>query len=149
MASSPNAKGKKTVHILIVEDLAENRILLQNILRPFGGCDLAVNGQEAVEIFETELANGTPYNLVMLDIMMPIMDGQQALKKMRAIEKQYQVPTNKPAVIIMITAVDAQVEIDAAFANGCSDYLNKPFSKGKLMVKLSEHHLVAADWWKQ
>ncbi|MEO5331533.1 MAG: response regulator [Magnetococcus sp. YQC-5] len=137
------------MNALIVDDIPENRNLLADILKPFAQCDVAANGLEAVEIFEAELVDGSPYDLVLLDIMMPVMDGQEALKKMRALEQEHHVPEENQTAIIMITAVDAMSEITEAFEKGgCTDYLHKPITRGKLLVKLGEHGLVAKDWWK-
>lgn len=137
------------MNALIVDDIAENRTLLADILKPFAHCDTASNGLEAVEIFEAELIDGSPFDLVLLDIMMPVMDGQEALKKMRALEINNQVQEENQAAIIMITAVDAMSEVTEAFEKGgCTDFLNKPITRGKLLVKLSEHGLIPADWWK-
>ncbi|MBF0272662.1 MAG: response regulator [Magnetococcales bacterium] len=137
------------MNTLIVDDITENRALLADILKPFSHCDVATNGQEAVEIFEAELVDGNPYDLVLLDIMMPIMDGQEALKQMRALEENYQVHDENRAAIIMVTAVDAMSEISEAFdTGGCTDYLNKPITRGKLLVKLAELDLIPKEWWK-
>ncbi len=137
------------MNALIVDDISENRSLLASILQPFAHCDVATNGQEAVEIFEAELIDGSPYDLVLLDIMMPIMDGQEALKQMRALEESHEIPEENQTAIIMITAVDALSEVTEAFEKGgCTDYLNKPITRGKLLVKLSEHELIPKDWWK-
>ncbi|MEO5355588.1 MAG: response regulator, partial [Magnetococcus sp. XQGC-1] len=61
--------------ILVVDDMVENRMLLSGFLSEFGQCDMAVNGVEAVELVEAALAEEMPYNLILLDIMMPKMDG--------------------------------------------------------------------------
>ncbi|MBF0614598.1 MAG: response regulator [Magnetococcales bacterium] len=137
------------MNTLIVDDIPENRALLADILKPFSHCDVATNGMEAVEIFEAELMDGNPYDLVLLDIMMPIMDGQEALKRMRALEESLQIHEDNRTAIIMVTAVDAMSEISEAFdIGGCTDYLNKPITRGKLLVKLAEHDLIPKEWWK-
>lgn len=134
------------MNALIVEDSEESIIVLSSFMRPFANCDVARDGKEAVHRFKLSLLNGTPYNLVLLDIVMPIMDGQEALKKMRRLEKKHQA---ERAVIIMTTAVDAKSEIERALKNGkCTDYLNKPISRGKLLVKLQEHGLIPYSWWR-
>ena len=73
---------------LIVEDDFTSRLLLQGLLQPFGVCHVCINGKEAVEAFKIALDQKEPYDLVCLDIMMPEMDGQTALKEIRAIEGQ-------------------------------------------------------------
>jgi two-component system, chemotaxis family, chemotaxis protein CheY len=135
---------------LIVDDQIENRMVLSKIIEPYGKCDLVVDGSEAVELFKLELEDGQPYDLVLMDIMMPVMDGQEALKKIRDIERSSGISIEAGAVIIMVTAVDASSEMRKAFEEGaCSDYVNKPISRGKLLVKLAEHDLIPKDWWKE
>ncbi|MBF0609729.1 MAG: response regulator [Magnetococcales bacterium] len=125
--------------ILIVDDEFNNRKLLQQILQPYGHCDMVVNGVEAVEIFEMAMDEGAPYTLICLDIMMPEMDGQEALKRIRASEKVRQVPPSKETTILMITALDTPKDvIEAFYQGGCSDYLVKPVTGSKLVNKLTE-----------
>ena len=64
---------------LIVEDEPTSRLLLQAILSGYGDCDIATDGEEAVEAFRSALEQGVPYNLVCMDIMMPKLDGHEAL----------------------------------------------------------------------
>ncbi len=76
------------MRILIVEDDFTSRRLLQKILAPYGECDIAVDGKEALEAFTLAVREGRRYRLICLDIMMPEMDGQQVLKKIRQMEKE-------------------------------------------------------------
>ncbi|HBR06758.1 MAG TPA: response regulator, partial [Desulfovibrio sp.] len=64
------------MNILIAEDDFTSRRLLQNILAPYGESMITVNGEEAVEAFTLALEQGRPFDLVCMDIMMPVMDGQ-------------------------------------------------------------------------
>ncbi|MBF0454621.1 MAG: response regulator [Magnetococcales bacterium] len=135
---------------LIVDDQVENRMVLSKIIEPYGEFDLVVDGAEAVELFKLEFEEGQPYNLVLMDIMMPVMDGQEALRKIRTIEQEAGVHPSKGSTIMMVTAVDASSEMRKAFEEGlCSDYINKPISRGKLLVKLAEHNLIPKNWWKE
>ncbi|MBF0587590.1 MAG: response regulator [Magnetococcales bacterium] len=132
--------------ILIVDDQFENRKLLRDILKKFGDCDLASNGEEAMEFFEADLDDGTPYDVVLLDIMMPGMDGQTALMKMRELENVRGIPSGKETKIIMVTAVDApQQVIKAYFRGNCTDYLTKPITRKILLDKLLEHGLPLSE----
>lgn len=134
---------------LIVDDQVENRMILSKILAPYAQCDTATNGAEAVELFKNKLITGSGYDLVILDIMMPIMDGQEALMRIREIERETGTLATGKSAVIMVTAVDATSEMKKAFEEGqCTDYINKPISRGKVLVKLSEHGLIPSNWWQ-
>lgn len=121
---------------LIVEDDFTSRILLQGILQPYGTCHVCVNGREAVDAFGKAYADGDPYTLVCLDIMMPEMDGQTALKNMRAIEEARGVNPSEGCKVIMTTALDDKKNIMNAFREQCDIYLVKPIDKAKLIESL-------------
>ncbi|MBF0611258.1 MAG: response regulator [Magnetococcales bacterium] len=129
--------------ILIADDELNNRILLKEILEPYGECDMVANGAEAVDIFEAELLDGVPYDLVLMDIMMPEMSGQEAVKRIRRIEEDHDVRPANEVIIIMVSALDAPADIVEAFYNGgCTDYITKPFTPQKLMEKLRSNRLL-------
>ncbi|MBF0125386.1 MAG: response regulator [Magnetococcales bacterium] len=128
---------------LIVDDTLDNRRLLWDILKPFGPCDMASNGIDALNLIEVAMDEGEPYDLVLLDIMMPKMDGQEALQRIRALEQQRGRVGPKEAVIFMVTANDSPREAAAAFFKGyCSDYLTKPILRRTLLDKLQEYQLI-------
>ena len=77
--------------ILIVEDDFGSRISIQKMLSPFSECEIAVNGKEAVDAFTQSLESGAPYDLICMDIMMPEMNGKEALKIIREKEKLFNV----------------------------------------------------------
>ncbi len=131
------------MNILIVDDLLNNRKFLRDLMKPYGHCDMVSNGIEAVEIFEAELTDGNPYDLILLDIMMPKMNGQQALKEIRRIESERGVAPEDETVIIMVTAVDMPQNILESFYQGrCTDYLVKPFTQKALLDKLKDYGLI-------
>ncbi|MEO5362148.1 MAG: response regulator [Magnetococcus sp. DMHC-8] len=127
--------------ILIVDDLVGNRMMLSTILAPLGHYDVATDGVEALEWVEAALTEGKPYDLIMLDIMMPNMDGQTALQAIRAREQEYH---SKEAVIIMVSADTSPDAVTQAFFKGyCTDYLAKPITRQMVLDKLKEYGLIA------
>lgn len=104
--------------ILIVDDYLPNRELLQRRLEKQGhACMLATNGLEALEKLEQEL-----FDLVLLDIKMPVLSGYEVLQEMHKSEKLRTLP------VIVISAVDEMQSVIRCIELGAVDYLSKPFS---------------------
>jgi len=119
-----------------------SRLLLRKMLEPFGSCDVAVNGKEAVEAFRQAHESAEPYALVCLDIMMPEMDGQAALKAMRAQEEAKGLPPSRLAKIVMTTALRDLDNVTNAYRELCDGYLVKPILREKLVSLLKELDLL-------
>ena len=129
------------MNILIVDDLLQNRKLLADLLRPYGQCDTVSDGFDAIDAFEGGVIDGNPYDLILLDIVMPEMNGQQVLQKMRVIEQENRV--SKEAIIIMVTSLDSPRNVlDAFYQGGCDDYIVKPINQDELMKKLEIYNLI-------
>lgn len=130
--------------ILIVEDDFVSRRVLQAILSPYGVCDIAVNGEESVDAFKRALKENEPYHLICMDIMMPGMDGQQALKEIRHIEEEQKVrERHDTVIIIMVTVLEDFENIMESFKNQCEAYILKPIEEKKLLEKLRELGLIS------
>jgi two-component system chemotaxis response regulator CheY len=128
--------------ILIVDDELQNRKLMRDYLKPYGQCDMASDGRAALELFVSDLEDGDPYDLVILDIIMPVMDGQKTLTRIRSAEKRVD-PNGKGATILMITGMDSSLQaMEAYFRGGCSDYLTKPITRQVLVEKLIKLKLI-------
>ena len=126
------------MRVLVVEDDFISRRLLCRYLQAHGECDVAVNGNEAVGAFKQVLLGELHYDLVCLDIMMPGMDGQETLKRLRALEKEHGVPDEARAKVIMTTALEDHDNVMAAFSNACDGYVVKPIEKRKFLETLQE-----------
>ena len=124
------------MRILIVEDDLISRFLMQEILRPYGDCDVAVNGKEALRAFEYARKEEKPYRAVFLDIMMPEMDGQEVLREIRRLEKEEDATGGNEVKIIMVTSVDDRENVKMAFREQCEAYLLKPVNPAKLKETL-------------
>jgi two-component system, chemotaxis family, chemotaxis protein CheY len=125
------------MRILVVEDDFISRRLLCRYLQASGECDVAVNGNEAVGAFKQSLMQGERYDLVCLDIMMPGIDGQETLKRMRALEQEHGVDDARRARVIMTTALEDHDSVLAAFSNACDGYVVKPIEKRKFLETLA------------
>jgi two-component system chemotaxis response regulator CheY len=127
---------------LIVEDDSTSRLLMQEFLKGFGLTHIAVNGQEAVEAIRVALLSGHHYNLICLDIMMPGLNGQQALRKIREMEEERGIFSSDGAKIIMTTALDDMQNKISAFSGLCDGYLAKPIYKERLLAELRKLALI-------
>jgi two-component system, chemotaxis family, chemotaxis protein CheY len=138
MINGVTQMGTGNLKILIVEDDFYTRRLLQRILSPFGECDIAVNGEEAVDAYKNTLKEEFSYDLICLDILMPVMDGQETLRQLRKIEESAGIYGDNGTKIIMITVMDDNKNILKAFRTGCEGYITKPVDKKKLIAKIAE-----------
>lgn len=127
---------------LVVDDDFFSRRILQSIMAQYGECHIAVNGKEAVYAFNQAVAEETPYDVVCLDIMMPEMDGQEVLRKIRETESKKNILGNDAAKVIMTTALDDSENIKTAFRDQCEAYLIKPIAKSKLVSILQDFGLI-------
>lgn len=127
---------------LIVEDDFAARRLMQIYLTAYGECSVAINGVEAVNAVKIAIEENEPYELICLDIMMPIMDGMEALAKIREIEKENGIEGLDVAKIIMTTAKNLSSDVLGAFKAGCESYLVKPVRKNALLTELEKMNLL-------
>jgi signal transduction histidine kinase/DNA-binding response OmpR family regulator len=119
--------------ILLVEDVEINRIIVQTLLEPsLLEIDCAVDGEEAVEVFS---AAPERYDLILMDMQMPVMDGLEATRLIRAqpSEKAQSIP------IIAMTANVFKEDIDRCIEAGMNDHIGKPVDFSELTQKLKEH----------
>lgn len=135
--------------ILIAEDDAISRQIIHKILVRFGRCDAVVDGAEAVEAFRLAMEDGEPYDLICLDIMMPGVDGQAALKQIREIERGMEIRGEREVKVIMLTALDdPHSVVEAYYRGGATSYLVKPIESRKLMLELQRLGFITAEQLK-
>ena len=99
------------MRILIVEDDFASRKFMMNFMSAYGDCDGTVDGMEAVEAYMMALEDEQPYDLICLDVMMPVMDGYQVLNTIRNMEKQRGIEGDDRVKIIMMTALNEQKNV--------------------------------------
>lgn len=118
------------LNILVVEDNTVNQILIQKILEKQSiNADIAADGQEALHAMDKK-----NYHLVFMDVQMPVMDGVEATKRIRAGEPAAQDPG---VPIIALTAHVMEQDREQFLREGVSDYLPKPLDPEKLINKIN------------
>lgn len=127
-AMEPSEKILQGCHVLVADDSEENRLLVQYILEPKGAhIRTANNGKEAIQIFTHDL-----FDVVLMDINMPILDGLQATQLIRSYEKEAGL---KHTPIIALTAHASKEDKEKFLLAGHDLYLAKPF-RGTHLVDL-------------
>ena len=122
------APDQPRYRILVVEDIKVNRMMLVKLLKTVGfEVGEAANGKEAVEMWES----WSP-DLIWMDMHMPVMDGFEATKRIKADPKG----RNTPILALSASAFDRDRE--TILAAGCDDYLSKPFQEAVLFQKMAD-----------
>ena len=113
-----------------------------SFLSKYGECDVTVDGMEAVDAFMMALEDGEPYDLICLDIMMPVMDGYQALVGIRNLDKERNIPEEDAVKVIMTTALNDEANVKMAFELGCTVYSGKPIDKDRFEQAMKKLKLI-------
>lgn len=127
---------------LIVEDDLTCRILLQEILKQYGTVHVAINGKEAVQAASMALEENAPYELICMDIRMPEMCGNDALKLIRKLEEGRDLDPANRAKIIMTTALSSVKDVLKSYYNMCDAYLTKPIDAHDVIKELLNLNLI-------
>ena len=124
-----NSMKKEPSNILIVDDIPSNIRLMVSILDDKGySVSYAQSGAKAIE-----LCKKVNFDLILLDVMMPGMDGFEVCRQLRLIDQYAAVP------VIFLTAKTDQESILKGFETGGVDYVTKPFSEKELLVRIQTH----------
>jgi CheY-like chemotaxis protein len=123
----------KTIKVLVAEDNYINQKLISKLLLNKGyNITIVDDGQKVLDALEKE-----KYHIILMDIQMPIMDGYQATKLIRAKE----ITSGKYIPIIAVTAFAMESDRQKCFEIGMDDYISKPFNKDDF-YKIIEKHLL-------
>ncbi len=130
--------------ILVAEDNEINALLMRSLLTRLGHhAVITTNGEEALESWLAARSAGTPYDLVLMDIQMPQLDGIETTKRIRAREAGHRPPTP----ILALTANTLVEDRYACFEAGMDGFLIKPLDREKLAEALAglaaSRHLAA------
>lgn len=138
MMTTGNNEYDNYLKILIVEDDFYCRKLMQRYLAPYGDCDIAVNGREAVEAYERSLNDEFGYDLVCLDLVLPEMDGRETLKKIRELEEKRGIYAEECVKVIITSATKDKRNILDAICTGAEGYVAKPITRDKLLSTVKD-----------
>jgi len=124
---------------LIVDDDELGREIIAQYLQEVPIVDTAISGRDAVEKFQAALTSGDSYELILLDIVMPDMDGIAAGKEIRKLEKGLALPADKQVKIVMLTALNTPHDVmQSMLSVQSSAYLVKPVEPEKLRKTISQ-----------
>ncbi|MGH7232279.1 MAG: response regulator [Nitrospiraceae bacterium] len=130
--AAPPAVEIPSLHILLAEDSPDNRLLIQSYLKKTPcRIDIAENGKIALDSFQSG-----SYDVVLMDMQMPVMDGYTATKCIRQWEQEQRRHTTP---IIALTANALHEEVKRSLEAGCTAHLTKPIKKVILMEAIAEH----------
>ena len=118
---------------LVVDDDSINRIVLQEILSGYAEVQSCEDGNEAVLAYRRALDQGAPYDLVCMDVLMPVMGGIEALKLIRGEDELRGRPRSQAAKVIITTAADDNDTIGQAFRELCDAYIVKPIEADEII----------------
>ena len=127
---------------LIIDDDHASIAILEALLANYCECSVATNGKNGIKLFEEEYKSGRPFEIVLLDIIMPGLDGIETLKRLRRIElssRKAQLYGRYDGLtrIIMQTSSEDPKHFMASYMEGkCSGFINKPYSKDEIIMKV-------------
>lgn len=127
------------IKCLIVDDDELGRELIALYLDGIADCDMAENGAKAVQLFRENFEGGKPYDLIILDIVMPEMDGHTAAMEIRQIEKEWGISIHGGVNIIVLSSLHTPNDVIQAYvATRSVAHLVKPVKPEKLIKILDK-----------
>ena len=122
--------------ILVVDDNPDAAELLKLVLQPYGDVDTATEGLQALDKIRQAWEQGQPFELILLDVLMPKMDGLEALSVLRREERSRGIADAQRTKVIMITAYADEENMQRALSIGCEGYVFKTAGKNKILDRL-------------
>ena len=130
--TAPDDEIRLDCHVLLAEDGPDNQRLIAFMLRKAGAhVTVAENGREAQNLALEARQNNTPFDIILMDMQMPVMDGYQATKNLR------NAGYDKP--IVALTAHAMLDDYKTCISHGCDGYLTKPINRGDLLKALHKY----------
>lgn len=128
---------------LIVEDDSVSSMAMEQMMKKYGRCQVVSDGSQAVEQFQQSHVEQDPYNLILMDIMMPEVDGLQAVLDIRKSEAAMGITYLHRVKVVMTTALtDPRTVMKALYEVDANSYLIKPIRAQKLEDELRALNLI-------
>ena len=128
---------------LIVEDEPISSRIMERLMSRYASSDAACNGQEALDMFLGAHEVQSPYDLILMDIMMTVVNGLEAVLQIREKETLMNIPVAHRVKIIMTTSLDdPRTVIKALYGSEANSYLIKPIAAQKLAEELRKIKLL-------
>ena len=135
-SQTPTKTPAITGSVLLAEDGRDNQRLIELVLRKAGAAvALAENGQVALDLALAAREQGKAFDVILMDMQMPVMDGYESTRRLRA--------EGWTGPIVALTAHAMAGDRDKCVAAGCTDYVSKPIDRGKLLTRLAQYVGVA------
>ncbi len=129
-------QSEANLRFLLVEDDFGSRIVIQKYLDRWGETHTAVSGRQAVAAFIEAFESGEPFHLICLDVMMPELNGHEALQQIREFEKSKGIVAPNLVKVVMTSALSDSENVSSSYRFGCEGYLVKPVSRDELEAQL-------------
>lgn len=126
------------MRILIIEYEENSRAVLSRILAPFGSCDFATNGAEAITRFLEAHTKSDPYALLSLELMLPDGSGHDVLRRIRSWERENRITSKCAVRVVVVSALNDSQNVLEAFDEGCEAYVAKPIVRDELLRELKK-----------
>lgn len=122
---------------LIVEDDLVTQKMLVAFLGDSALCDVAANGEDGYELYLQALDDDMPYELICVDVNMPLVDGIEFLQAVREEEVAREIVGDEGVKVVFVSGVTDPKDLHAALSAGCAAYLTKPLDRKKFIAELT------------
>lgn len=127
---------------LIADDEIVTDRMLQRLLSRYGVCDYVMDGKKAVSQYIESREKGDPYELIFMDVIMPEMNGFEALSAIRESESRMGIAKKDAVKIILMTGLGLSRDIFTMYKTSCLEYLYKPLDIDHLIGLLKKHRII-------
>lgn len=127
---------------LIIDDGIAHSGIAEKLMIAYGECDIANTGEKGLEKYRAAFLEQTPYDLILLDIVLPGINGHEVINEIRRFEEMHQQFGSAKVKIVMMSAREDNKTIMQSFREQCEGYIIKPITRKKVLKWLHELELL-------